>query len=51
MKDELGRFYKSMTLRHLEFPRSDEALANMEQFVEEVNGADYEFKLSQLVTR
>ena len=51
MKEELGRFYKSMALRHLDFHRSDEALAKMEQFVEEVNGADYEFKLSQLVTR
>ena len=30
MKDELGRFYRKIALRHLEFHRSDEAIQKME---------------------
>ena len=30
MKDEIGRFYKTMALRHLEFKRTDEELEKLE---------------------
>ena len=41
MKHEIGGFIKTMALRHLEFPRTDQALANMQKFVDEVDGANY----------
>ena len=49
MKHEIGDFFKTMALRHLEFPRSDQALAKMQKFVDEVDGANYQISVSSLL--
>ena len=49
MKHEIGDFIKTMALRKLEFPRSDQALENMNKFVDEVMGAEYQIRVSSLL--
>ena len=51
IRDEIGVFYKTMALRHLEFPRSDQALQTLDKFVDEVYGSNYEISLSDLLTK
>ena len=51
MKQALGSFYKKIVIRHLEWERPDGALEKLEQFVNEVQGAQYQFKISQLAKR
>ena len=51
MKHALGNFYKKIVLRHLDWDRPDESLELLEKFVNEVQGAQYQFKLSQLAKR
>ena len=51
IRDEIGVFYKTMALRHLEFPRSDQALQTIDKFAAEVYGSNYEISLSDLLTK
>jgi len=51
MKNTIGNFYKKIVIRHLTWERPDTALDVLERFVNEVQGAKYSFKLSQLRKR
>ena len=46
IKEILGRGYRRIAMRHLEWDRPEQSIINMEKFIKEVNGADYQFKLS-----
>jgi len=46
MKHVIGSFYKKIVLRHLEWERPDYSLDVLERFLEEVQGAKYNFSLS-----
>ena len=41
MTEELGKFYKKVVLRHLNWKRTDVSLRMLEKFVDEVHGANY----------
>lgn len=51
MKNAIGDFYKKIVLRHLDWTRPDASLDVLEQFIDEVNGRNYNFSLKQLGRR
>ena len=51
MKHAIGGFYKKIVLRHLDWERPDNSLDILEQFLQEVQGRQYSFSLSQLRRR
>ena len=44
----VGGFYTKVALRHLEWERPDASLDILEQFLEEVNGRDYNLSMDML---
>lgn len=49
MRQNLGKFYERIAVRHLDFDRSSTALDNLETFLKEVNGSKYSLKLGQVM--
>ena len=51
MKYTIGSFYKKICIRHLDWERPDSSLDVLEQFINEVQGHQYSFSLTQLKKR
>ena len=51
IKKEIGRFYRKITIRHIDWERTEESLVNLEAFMREVVGSAYSFSFKQLFKR
>ena len=51
IKRSIGRMYEKVVLRHLEWVRTDESLRNLEKFVKEVRGREYNFTFDMIRKR
>ena len=48
IRHEVGHYYTKIALRHLDWERSDQSLAILEQFIKETEGAAFDFRFDQL---
>ena len=44
----IGSFYSKVVLRHLNWERPDDSLDNLEKFLDEVNGRDYNMSVNMI---
>ena len=51
IKDQIGKFYQKIVLRHLDWDRSDESLTTLIELVNKVNGNSYDFSVIKQVAK